>query len=114
MDTSSAPYTEQDYPYNPSLSYGRSDYTIGRQEKVFGMWQPVILSGGHSWLKRIAGGWSVGGILNLHTGFPWNPVYSHSGGSLYCSTCGYYSPPASGCCSQFVDRTRPLRRGRLV
>jgi len=89
MDTSSAPYTEQDYPYDPSLSYGRSDYNITRQEKVFGMWQPVIFSGSHSWLEKIAGGWSFSGILNLHTGFPWNPVYSVSGGSLYCSTCSY-------------------------
>ena len=43
MDTSSAPYSEQYYPYDPSLSWGRSDYNITRQEKIYGMWQPVIL-----------------------------------------------------------------------
>ena len=51
MDTSSAPYTKQDYPYDPSLSYGRSDYNIGRQFKIFGMWQPIFFHGGHSWAE---------------------------------------------------------------
>jgi hypothetical protein len=90
MDTSSAPYTEQDYPYDPSLSYGRSDYNIGRQFKIFGMWQPIFFHGGHSWAERVVGGWSLSGILNLHSGFPWNPVYNSEVGSLYCATCGYY------------------------
>jgi hypothetical protein len=85
MDTSSAPYTEQDYPYDPSLSWGRSDYDINRQERLFGMWQPVFFHGAHSWAEKMVGGWSLSGILNLHTGFPWTPVYSVPGGSLYCS-----------------------------
>lgn len=88
MDTSSAPYTEQDYPYDTSLSYGRSDYNVGRQERIYGLWQPVIFRGSHSWIEKIAGGWSFSGILTLHTGFPWTPVYS-VGGNLYCSTCSY-------------------------
>jgi hypothetical protein len=90
MDTSSAPYSEQDYPYNPSLSYGRSDYNIGRQFKIFGMWQPVIFHSSHSWAEKIVGGWSLSGIFNMHTGFPWNPVFNSDKGSLYCDTCGYY------------------------
>jgi hypothetical protein len=89
MDTSSAPYSEQFYPYDPGLSYGRSDYDIRRQEKIFGMWQPVFFHGEHGWLERLVGGWSLSGILNLHTGFPWSPVYVSPVGSLYCSTCGY-------------------------
>jgi len=89
MDTSSDPYVEQDYPYNPGLSYGRSDYNIGRAFKLYGMWQPVIFHGTHRWLEKLAGGWSISGILNLHTGFPWSPVFDVTGGSLYCSTCNY-------------------------
>ncbi|MGH9606208.1 MAG: carboxypeptidase regulatory-like domain-containing protein [Terracidiphilus sp.] len=89
MDTSSDPYSEQDYPYDPSLSYGRSDYNIGKALKLYGMWQPVFFRGGHPRLEKVAGGWSIGGIFNLHSGFPWTPVYSVAGGSLYCSTCGY-------------------------
>src|ERR1039458_2583734 len=66
MDTSSAPYEEQYYPYDSSLSYGRSDYNIGKSLKIYGMWQPVIFCGGHAWPEKIAGGWSLSGILNLH------------------------------------------------
>ena len=89
MDTSSAPYSQQYYPYDPSLSYGRSDYDVGKAFKVYGMYQPIFFHGGHAWLEKVAGGWSISGIFNLHSGFPWYPVANVSGGSLYCSTCGY-------------------------
>ena len=89
MDISSAPYSEQSYPYNLSLNYGRSDYNVSRAFKLFGMWQPVFFHGSNGWLEKIAGGWSISGIFNWHSGFPWNPVYNVQGGSLYCGTCGY-------------------------
>src|SRR5713226_8199228 len=88
MDTSSAPYSEQVYPYNPCLNYGRSDYNVGKAFKLYGLWQPVFFHGSNSWMEKIAGGWSLSGILNLHSGFPWSPVLNFSG-SLYCGTCGY-------------------------
>ena len=43
----------------------------------------------HSWAEKIAGGWSLSGIFNIHSGFPWTPVYFSTVGNLYCSTCGY-------------------------
>jgi hypothetical protein len=89
MDTSSAPYSEQFYPYDPKLSYGRSDYNIANQEKIFALWQPELFRGGHAWMERLVGGWTLSGILNLHSGFPWSPIYVSSVGSMYCSTCGY-------------------------
>ncbi|HYY72865.1 MAG TPA: TonB-dependent receptor [Candidatus Bathyarchaeia archaeon] len=90
MDTSSAPYSEQNYPYNPSLSYGRSDYNVGKEFKLYGLWQPIIFhGGGWSLIRALADGWSLSGILTLHSGFPWSPVVSVQGGSLYCGTCGY-------------------------
>jgi len=88
MDDTSRPYNEPDYPYNPSLSYGRSDFNIGRSFKLFGMWQPVFFHGDNM-LEKIAGGWSLSGILNWHSGFPWSPVVGVNGGSLYCGDCGY-------------------------
>jgi len=87
MDTSSAPYEEQDYPYDPQLSYGPSDYNVGNSVKIFGMWQPVFFHGSHSWIEKVAGGWNISGIFNWHTGFPWTPYY-YVPGSLYCSNCG--------------------------
>ena len=92
MDTDgSGPYSEDPYyPANPLYSYGRSDYNIGKSLKVFGLWQPVIFKGSHGWAEKIVGGWSLGGIMSLHTGFPWTPNYGLSQ-SLYCSQCGYYN-----------------------
>jgi len=89
MDTSSAPYSEQPYPYNVSLDYGCSDYNVDTAFKLFGMWQPVFFHGNNGWLEKIAGGWSLSGIFNWHSGFPWSPFVSVQGGSLYCNTCGY-------------------------
>ncbi len=91
MDTSSAPYSEQPYPYDLNLDYGRCDYNVGKGFKIFGVWQPVLFHGSNSWLEKIAGGWSLSGIFNIHTGFPWTPMVSVNGGSLYCGQCGYGS-----------------------
>jgi hypothetical protein len=89
MDTSSAPYSEQIYPYDPGLNYARSDYNVGKAFKLYGLWQPVFFHGSNGWLEKIAGGWSLSGIFNLHGGFPWTPVFNINGGSLYCGSCNY-------------------------
>lgn len=91
MDTSSAPYSEQPYPYNPNLDYGRCDYNVQDAFKLFAVWQPVFFHGSNSWLEKIAGGWTLSGIFNVHSGFPWTPMVSTVGGSLYCGQCGYFS-----------------------
>jgi hypothetical protein len=88
MDTSSAPYSEQPYPYDLSLDYGRSDYNVTNAFKLYGMWQPVFFHG-NNWVEKVAGGWSLSGILNWHSGFPFSPFLSVPSGSLYCNTCGY-------------------------
>src|ERR1700683_5083512 len=90
MDTSSGPYSQQNYPYNLDLDYGRSDYNVSKAFKVFGMWQPAFFHGNNSWVEKIAGGWSLSGIFNIHSGFPWTPLVSVVGGDLYCGTCYAY------------------------
>jgi Carboxypeptidase regulatory-like domain/TonB dependent receptor len=90
MDTSSGPYFEQPYPYDLSLDYGRCDYNVQNSFKVYGTWQPVFFHGQHNWLEKVAGGWALSGIFNIHSGFPWTPVLNTVGGeSLYCGQCGY-------------------------
>lgn len=89
LDNTSRPYTEPYYPYNPDISYGRSDYNVGKAFKIYGMWQPVFFHGNRGWIEKIAGGWSLSGIFNLHSGFPWSPILSVQGGNLYCGQCGY-------------------------
>jgi len=92
MDTDgSGPYYEDEYyPLNPKFSYGRSDYDVRNSFKLYGLWQPVIFRGSHGWAEKVVGGWSLSGILQLHTGFPFSPNYGISQ-SLYCSQCGYFN-----------------------
>jgi hypothetical protein len=89
LDNSSAPFSEQIYPYNLNLNYGRSDFNVSKAFKVYGMWQPVFFHGSRGWIEKIVGDWSLSGIFNLHTGFPWTPLVSVQNGSLYCGTCNY-------------------------
>lgn len=89
VDTSSGPYSLQPYPYNLGLNYGRSDYDVGKSFKLYGTWQPVFFRGNRRWIEKIAGGWSFSGVLNVHSGFPWSPIFPVVGGSLYCATCSY-------------------------
>jgi hypothetical protein len=91
MDTSSAPFSLQPYPFSTGLNYGRCDYNVGKAFKVFGVWQPVFFHGSNGWLEKIAGGWTLSGIFNLHSGFPWTPMVSVDGGNTYCTQCGYGS-----------------------
>lgn len=92
MDDSSGPFFEQQFVNDPSLNYGRSDYNVGKAFKLYGLWQPVFFHGANRWLEKIAGGWSLSGIFNIHSGFPWTPELNTPGGaSLYCANCGYTS-----------------------
>ena len=96
MDTASAPFSSTLPPFglpiylpNRELNYGRCDYNFGKAFKLFGTYQPVFFHGSRSWMEKIVGGWTISGIFNLHSGFPWTPVLNVQNGSLYCGTCGY-------------------------
>jgi hypothetical protein len=88
MDTDSGPYFRDPYLYDTKYSYGRSDFDINQEFKVFGVWQPVIFHGSHSWEEKVAGGWSLSGIATFHTGYGWTPVYT-APHQIYCNTCNY-------------------------
>jgi Carboxypeptidase regulatory-like domain len=88
MDENSGPYSEDFYPYNTHAAYGRSDYNVQNAFKIFGLWQPTLFHGDHGWLEKAAGGWSLSGIWNVHTGFPWSPVYN-TVSNLYYQGSGY-------------------------
>jgi hypothetical protein len=88
MDDTSGPYFEDPYPYAPYFARGRSDFNVGKAFKIYGLWQPVIFTGGHAWLEKVVGGWSISGIFNLHTGFPWTPIVN-TGSDLYYNGSGY-------------------------
>lgn len=89
MDEGSGPYEEDPYPFDVHAAYGRSDYNVGNAFKLFGLWQPIIFHGNARWLEKVAGGWSISGIWNVHTGFPWTPFYNLTGNNIYYSGSGY-------------------------
>ncbi len=86
MDTGSYPYYEDPYPYRPDLAYGKSDFNFGKAFKVYGLWQPHLWHGSHL-LGQVLDGWSVSGIYNMHTGFPFTPLLNT--GALYYSGSPY-------------------------
>ena len=87
MDELSGPYYKDPYPYSTNNAYGRSNYDVRDAFKLYGLWQPVFFRGSHNWIEKIAGGWSVSGIWNWHTGFPWDPFYNTP--PLYYQPSGY-------------------------
>jgi Carboxypeptidase regulatory-like domain len=88
FDTNSGPYYRSPYLYNTKFSYGRSDFDIANNFKLFGIWQPALFRGGNDWREKVAGGWSISGIFTYHTGYGWTPVYT-APHSIYCNECNY-------------------------
>jgi len=88
MDTGPGPYYRSAYLYHPAYFYGRSDFDISKSFKAFGVWQPVIFHGSQNWMEKVAGGWSLSGIMTFHTGFGWTPIYT-APHQIYCNSCGY-------------------------
>ena len=75
LDSGSNAYAGGFYQWDLATGFGTSDYDVRHAFKVFGVWSPTIFHGSRSWMEKVAGGWSISGILNAHTGFPWTPQY---------------------------------------
>jgi hypothetical protein len=72
MDEGSNPYAQDAYaPISIHASYGKSDYNVQNAFRLFGLYQPNFFH--EKWLHAFADGWSLGGIYNWHSGFPWTP-----------------------------------------
>ena len=81
IDSGSNAYSSGYYPWNLATGFATSDYDVRHAFKMFGVWSPTIFHGSQSWVEKMAGGWSLSGILNAHTGFPWTPLYNFQGAS---------------------------------
>ncbi len=76
------------YQFTMNNEYAPSDFDVTHTFKLFGIWSPKLFHGEKGVWEKTLGGWSVSGIMNLHSGYPWNPndpnlgyssVYENSG-----------------------------------
>jgi hypothetical protein len=88
MDTGSNNYANGNYQFTMNEDYGKSDYDSAHAYKFFGMWSPTLFHGPHGWIEKIAGNWTLSGILNAHSGFPYNPIYNNFCDAIYAGSCG--------------------------
>jgi hypothetical protein len=77
------------YPWNRSYSYGPSDYDVAHNLKIWGVYTPTLFKGQHGFLEKALGGWTLSGIVNAHSGFPWSPQYCNTGGNVVYPNSGY-------------------------
>jgi len=75
-DTGSNEYATGVYQFNLHAdNYAPADYDVRNMFKLYGVYAPVLFHGDRRWMEKVAGGWTLSGILNVHSGFPWTPVY---------------------------------------
>jgi hypothetical protein len=75
VDIGTNAYAGPNYQWNLASAVGPADFDSRHAFKVYGVYAPKIFHGSNAWMERLAGGWSISGILNVHSGFPWTPVY---------------------------------------
>ena len=95
MDSGSNAYAGGFYQYNMGTNFATSDYDTRHAFKIYGIWSPTFFHGNRSWMEKVVGGWSLSGILNAHSGFPFTPVYN------VFNLTGNFDPVynfGSGCC----------------
>jgi len=81
-------YTDQ-YPFDIRYANGPSDFDVTHNLKLWGVYTPTFFKEGRRWIEKVAGGWTLSGIMGWHSGFPWTPTYSNTGGSVVYPNSGY-------------------------
>jgi hypothetical protein len=89
IDQGSQDFFSDHYPFDINLSNGPADFDVTHDFKTWGVWTPRLFKGRNNWLEKVAGGWSLSGILNTNSGFPWTPQYCNTGGNLVYANSGY-------------------------
>jgi hypothetical protein len=89
IDDGTQDYATDMYPWNRSYSYGPSDFDVTHNVKIWGVYTPTLFKGQHGFLEKALGGWTLSGIVNFHTGFPWTPEYCNTGGNVIYPNSGF-------------------------
>jgi Carboxypeptidase regulatory-like domain len=88
IDIGSNAYAGPFYQWNLATALGTADYDSRHAFKMYGVYSPRIFRGSRSWMERVAGGWSLSGILNVHSGFPWTSYYNQGEILPTCTVAG--------------------------
>ncbi len=81
-DNASGPYSINYYQWNPQLDWGPSDFDVTNVFKLWGIYTPNLFFH-EGWQKKILGGWTVSGIFNWHSGYPWSPQFNSTCNLIY-------------------------------
>jgi len=65
---------QQTDPSNQLIDKASSDYDVRHHWQLSGYWELPILRNRHDFLGRAFGGWTLGGILDKHSGFPFSAL----------------------------------------
>jgi len=65
---------QQTDPSNQLINKGSSDYDVRHHWQLSGYWELPILRNRHDFMGRAFGGWTLGGILDKHSGFPFSAL----------------------------------------
>ncbi len=96
VDDGTQDYATDLYPWNRSYSYGQADYDTPQSYKIWGMYTPKFTKLGTGWVDKVVGGWTISGIINGHSGFPWTPqscpsgTIDYAGSNIGCLFPGSY------------------------
>ncbi|HKT45894.1 MAG TPA: TonB-dependent receptor [Candidatus Acidoferrales bacterium] len=81
---------QQTDPFTQSIDKASSDYDVRQHFQLSSFWELPLFRGRHDFAGSLLGGWTLGGILEKHTGFPFtaligacNPSQDRNGDS-YC------------------------------
>jgi hypothetical protein len=78
-------------PFSLSSETGPSDFDVTHSFTANALYELPFFKSRHDWLYTAAGGWKLGGIITLSSGFPWTPTFDYVGGvcSFLQSTRSY-------------------------
>jgi len=65
---------QQTDPSNQLLNKASSDYDVRHHFQFSGYWELPFLRSRHDFVGNVFGGWTLGGIMDKHTGFPFSAL----------------------------------------
>ena len=65
---------QQTDPFNQAINKGDSDYDVRHNFQISAFYELPFFRGRHDLLGTIVGGWTLGGIFDKHSGFPFTPL----------------------------------------